>query len=117
MPDRRLIRRRTATIWRWRGEGSSGSGTGRNRPGRLDSDPFPAVGAEQMQLVAGRNGPDSLADGGADGAGNPDDHLAGRQVAGVGGNALGDVLPRAVDEGFGADFLNRFDGEAERDAA
>ena len=70
-----------------------------------------------MQLVAGRDRPDSLADGGADGAGDADDHLAGRQLAGVGGNALGDVLARAIDKGFGADLFDRFDGEVERDAA
>ncbi len=45
-----------------------------------------------MQLVARRNGPDPLADGGADGAGDADDDLAGRQLAGIGGDALGDVL-------------------------
>ena len=52
-----------------------------------------AVGGKEMQLVAGRNGPDSLADGRADGAGNPHDHLAGRQFARGGGDALHLVLP------------------------
>ena len=54
---------------------------------------------------------------GAIGAGNPHDHLARRQFAGIGGNALRLVLPGAVDEGLGADALDRLHGEVERDAA
>ncbi len=70
-----------------------------------------------MQLVACGNGPDSLADGGAYGAGNPHDHLARWQFAGSGGDALNLVLPCAVNKSFGADALDRFHGEAKRHAA
>ena len=70
-----------------------------------------------MQLVAGRRRPDSLADSGADGAGNPHDDLTRRQFAGVGGDALNLVLPGAVDKSFGADALDRFHREVKRHAA
>src|SRR5215216_1010650 len=70
-----------------------------------------------MQLVAGGNRPDSLADGGAYGAGNPHDDLARRQFAGGGGDALNFLLPGAVNKSFGADAFDRFHGEAERHAA
>ena len=70
-----------------------------------------------MQLVARRNRPDSLADGWRDCAGNPHDHLARRQFPGIGGNALHLMLPGAVNEGLGANALDRFHGEVERDAA
>ncbi len=70
-----------------------------------------------MQLVAGGHRPDSLADSRANRAGNPHDHLARRQFAGGRGDALRLLLPGAVNESFGADPLDRFHGEAERDAA
>src|SRR6266536_328037 len=78
--------------------------------------PLAAVGGKEMQLVAGSNRPDSLADGGADGAGNPHDHLARRQFAGGGGDALHLLLSGAVNKSFGADSLDRFHREAKRDA-
>jgi len=70
-----------------------------------------------VQFVAGGDRPDPLADGGAGGAGNPDDHLAGRQFARVGGHPLSLALAAAIDEGFGADVLDRLDRQAKRDAA
>src|SRR5437588_4127320 len=70
-----------------------------------------------MQLVAASHRPDSFADGRTNGTGNSHDDFAGRQLAGVGGNALRFLLPRAVDKGFGADALDRFHGEVERNAA
>src|SRR5882762_2793176 len=70
-----------------------------------------------MQLLARRDRPDSLADGRRDGAGNPYDDLARRQFPGIGGNALHLKFPRAVNEGLGPDALDRFHGEAERNAA
>src|SRR5829696_5706583 len=79
--------------------------------------PLAAVGGKKMQLVAGGDRPDSLADGGAYGAGNPHDDLARRQFAGSGGDALNFLLPGAVNKSFGADALDRFHGEAERHAA
>src|SRR5262245_38357027 len=82
-----------------------------------DLHPFPAVRAEQMQLVPDGNRPDALTDGGADGAGDTDDHFTRRQLAGIGGNLLRHALPRAVDKGFRTDFFDRLHGEAQRDAA
>ncbi|GCC44297.1 hypothetical protein chiPu_0028740, partial [Chiloscyllium punctatum] len=70
-----------------------------------------------MQFVARGDRQDPLADPRAGGAGNPDDHLAGRQLARIGGNALFRALAAAIDEGLGADMLDCLDGQAERDAA
>src|SRR5262245_30729853 len=68
---------------------------------RSDFYPLPSIRAEQVQLVPDGNRPDALADVGADGAGDADDHFTRRQLAGIGGNLLRHVLPRAVNEGFG----------------
>ena len=87
----------------------------RDAPERpLQLDPLAAVGAEQMQFFARHDGADALADGGRDRAGNPHDDVARRQFAGIGGDVLRTVLSGAVDEGFGADVLDRPDGEIER---
>src|SRR5260370_39222039 len=80
-------------------------------------DPLAAVGGEQMQLLAWRDRPDSLADGRRDGAGNPHNDLAGREFHGIGGNALHFQFPGTVNEGLGPDALDRLHGEAERNAA
>src|SRR5260370_13510105 len=80
-------------------------------------DPLAAVGGEQMQLLAWRDRPDSLADGRRDGAGNPHNDLARRQFPGIGGNALHFQFPGTVNEGLGSDALDRLHGEAERNAA
>ena len=45
---------------------------------RLSAHPLAAVGGKQMQLVAGGNGPDALANGRAYSAGNPHDDFARR---------------------------------------
>ncbi len=71
-----------------------------------------AIGGKKMQFVWWRHRPDSLADGGADGPGNPNDHLAGRQFARVGSHGLRLVLSGAVDKGFRPHVLDRLDGEA-----
>src|SRR6185312_9546404 len=71
----------------------------------LTINPAAAIGAEQMQLFAGRDGPDAFADGRGDGAGNAHQHLARRQLAGIGGHLLRLALARAVQEGLGADAL------------
>src|ERR1700736_6153064 len=78
-------------------------------------DPLPAVGAKKMQLLPRRNGADALADGRRKGAGDPHDDLARRQFSGIGGDALDIMLTGAVEEGFGADPLDRFHREVERD--
>src|SRR3954451_8378642 len=70
-----------------------------------------------MQLVFCRRCPDSLADRGADRAGNPYDNFAWRQFAGRGGDALRLLLSRAVNTSFGTDPLDRLHSEVERDAA
>ncbi len=44
----------------------------------LKIDPLVPVGGKKMQLFRWRDRPDSLADGGRNGAGNPHDHFAGR---------------------------------------
>jgi hypothetical protein len=44
-----------------------------------------------------------LADPGADGAGDPHDHLPGRQLARIGRDSLHVALAGAVDESFGPD--------------
>src|SRR3954453_13915082 len=51
-------------------------------------DPRPAVAAEQMQLLAPPRAADLRPGRGRLGAGNADDDLAGRKLAGVGGDAL-----------------------------
>src|SRR6266436_7829023 len=95
---------------RWRARRS-------DKVGFLKIDPLAAVGAEQMQLFPWRNRRDPLADRGRYCAWNPHDHLARRQLPGIGGNALHLMLPGAVNEGLGSDALDGFDGEVERDAA
>src|SRR6185437_14721297 len=80
-------------------------------------DPLAAVGAEQMQFCTRRHGADAFADAGRLCTRDAYDHLARRQFAGIGGNRLGVALPRAVDEGLGADFLDRLHDKIERDAA
>ena len=84
----------------------------RGTPG-LEIDPLAAVGGEQMQLLAWRDRPDSLADRGGDCAGDPHDHLARRQFPGIGGDALQLVLAGTVDEGLGPDALDRLHREVE----
>src|SRR5262249_2882796 len=84
---------------------------------RSGLDSRPSVAAEQVQLLSHRCDADLRADGGSLGSGDADDDLAGRQLARSGGNALLVLGARAIDEGFGADALDGFDGERQRDAA
>src|SRR5438034_109684 len=95
----------------------AGARPGMTQGGFLKIDPLAAVGGEQMQLFPRRHRPDPLADGGRDCARDTDDHLAWRQLPGIGGNALHLVLTGAVKEGFGPDALDRFHREVEGNAA
>src|SRR4029079_8581338 len=73
--------------------------------------------AEKVQLRPYRGDADPLTDGWGLGSGNADDDLAGRQLAGGGGDALLVLGPRAVDESLGADALDRFHGQRQCDTA
>src|SRR5437899_12768503 len=81
----------------------------RSRLGPISGlDPRPSVAAEQVQLLANRCDPDFLTDGRGLGSGDADDDLARGQLAGIGGNALLVLLAGTVNEGLGADALDRF---------
>src|SRR4051794_22888784 len=85
----------------------------------LEIDPAAAIGAEQVQFVPWRGGPDMLAEGWRAGAGNPDDDLAGWQFARFRAyrRRVAGKRTDAIDIGLRADALDRSHREAERKSA